>query len=116
MAESHWDKIGKKKILEKADNLAEYWSKSSKWVTYGLVGAVATIGVASVLDGANKANERARMYKQQRIQERNLQKKNENSNQYRYMGMTNPSNNVGLVQGMFNNRSGHSNSWGGRRY
>lgn len=108
--------VAKDAIFDHAESLGDYWKQSPRWAKYGLVAAAATIGAASLLDNLNDRRDRAETYKQERIQKKNLQRKRENSNDYRYMGMTDPGTNPGLVQQMFNQRSGHSNTWGGKRY
>lgn len=103
------------KLMETAD-----WGR-----TAGLV-AVGIIGVASVVDTANKYSQKSEQRKQERIQEKNLRRKTDRALEDRYLGMggpvpsnadfVQPSSNVGLVQSLFGNRTGHSNTWGGTRY
>jgi hypothetical protein len=95
---------------------ASLLSETSKTMQVGITAAVGIIGVSSVVDAGLSASHRRDMLKQKRIQEHQLEKKTNRSNDYRYMGMTAPSSNPGLVQSMFNQRSGHSNTWGGRKY
>lgn len=95
---------------------ASILSETSKNMQVGIAAAVGIIGTSSIVDAGLSAGQHKDMLKQKRIQEHQLKKKTTKSNEYKYMGMTAPPSNPGLVQSMFNQRSGHSNTWGGRKY
>lgn len=104
-------------ILNKADDLAEKFATHTEWAKYGLLASAAIIGVSSLLDAANDYGEHKQTLKQQRIQEHQLQEKNNKQLEDRWIGLASPpQSTAGLVQEMFNMRSGHSNTWGGVRY
>ena len=106
-----------KKILKETTKEGDMLATATEWGTYGLIGAAAVIGTTGLLDVVNSHGERRETQKQQRIQERQLKEKNEKELKKQWIGLDSPPpNTVGLVQQMFNMRSGHSNTWGGVRY
>ena len=104
------------KILKEVDDLAEKWATYTEWGAYGFIGAAAFIGIAAMLDSYMNNQNRHRMYKQQRIQERKLREKTEKDLEHRRVGIVAPPGHAGIVQKLFDNRIGHTNTWGGVRY
>lgn len=104
------------KILSEVDRLAEKWATRTEWGAYGLVGAAAVIGIAAILDSYMDKQDRYRIYKQQRIQERKLREKTEKDLEHRRIGIVPPAGHAGIVQKLFDSRIGHTNTWGGVRY
>jgi hypothetical protein len=89
------------------------------WVNRGhkaLKGAAITIGAASVIDLWMTVDEYNDARKAELRQERNLERQRRKDMEYRWAGLTNHHNYDGLVQKLFEQRIGHTNTWGGRRY
>lgn len=97
--------------------------KASKWADYAgdfterygskfIVTATAVIGASAAIDWAMGHSERRRAEREEEKQERLLREKNKRFLQDQFTGIENP----GLVQDLFDRRTGHSNVWGGQKY
>ena len=89
---------------------------TEKYALKTIAGTAAFIGVAAVTDFIMDKNDEKKLEDQQIKQEKQLKKKREESLKYRRSSLGQVSAHAGLVQEMFNQRKGHSNTWGGVRY
>lgn len=105
--------LSKKVLYESADRFADVFEKSAPMV---IGGAAAFIGIASLTHSFMKSQDRYREIKQRELQEKQLKEKRRKSSKDKWVGMIEPRAHVGVVQSMFANRTGHTNTWGGRRY
>lgn len=101
-------------VADKADKAGNV-----EWGLYGAVAVGVVIGAAGILDMYNDYKEKNEEKKQVKTQEKNLRRKKEKLYEDRYLGYGAPAplpSQVGLMEDLFNDRIGHTNSWGGNRY
>lgn len=115
------NKILDKEILKGAVNQlsSKMTELTSKYGAEMIVGAGFTIGAASTIDYMMKKSNKKKVKKENIRQERKIRDKNKLSIDQRMQSIGHEEQygyQEGLVQEMFSNRKGHSNSWGGRRY
>lgn len=98
---------GERKALERANKVMDF---SRKYGNNLLIGTGVALGVATVADHLMDKSDESRARIQQVKQEKQFEEQIKKAN------MPPQLDHVGLAQQLWNSRSGHSNTWGGRKY
>jgi hypothetical protein len=124
-------KIISEKAAKIGDTLASKLSREiPDFGTKLAIGAAITVGAATILDTIMSTQDRWRGHKQQRIQQRDYEEQEADYAKYKteaYNYQLEPEipleqqrqvldTYAGLPQHLYSQRTGHTNSWGGRKY